>query len=115
MSRHQMMIPNSTLQIAFGVDHVTSTFVDIRDVSKDEDSEEYYVFSVNNQGVYICNGLTSDQQRFVDQLNSRFESSRNSGIPYPNLALSDVSEIARAFGMPDGYEEFLTALGDVID
>lgn len=115
MSRHEMMIPDSSLKIAFGVDHVTSTFVDIRDTSKDEDSEEYYVFSVNNQGVYITNGLTTRQQVFVDELNSRFESSRNRSIPYPNLGLSDVCEIAKAFGMPDGHEEFLSALGDVLD
>lgn len=115
MSRHEMTIPNTNLQIAFGVDHVTSTFIDVRDTSKDEDSEEYRVFSVNNQGVYDANGLTLSQRAFVDRLNSRFEASRKSNNPYPNLGLSDVAEIAEAFGMPQGHQEFLSALGDALD
>ncbi len=83
--------------VAYGVDHITSTFVNIRDPSKDEDDEEYYVVSVSNQGITTRDTLTDKQRHCTNRFKDRFTFATKKDIPYPNLNAGDVIELLTAF------------------
>jgi len=106
MSRFELTIPNSTLTVAYGVDHVTSTFVNIRDTSWDEDvHEDYYVLSVSNMGIEARDDLTDQQRHCVNRFKDRFTLAKKQGNAYPNLAASDILDILHSFGT--GYPDSL--------
>ncbi len=96
MSQFQLKTKNG-LTVTYGVDHVTSTFINIRDPSKGEDDEEYYVVSVSNQGITARDTLTDKQRHCVNRFKDRFTFAAEKGIPYPNLDGSDVIELLTAF------------------
>lgn len=96
MSRFELQTENG-FSVAYGVDHITSTFVNIRDPSKDEDDPDYYVVSVSNQGITARDALTDKQQNCVNRFKDRFQFAKAKANYYPNLDAGDVVEILTAF------------------
>lgn len=106
MSRYELDIPGSSLTVAYGIDPVTSTFVNIRDTSWDEDThEDYFVLSVSNMGIEAREDLTDQQRHCVNRFKDRFTLAKKQDNPYPNLAASDVLDILHSFG--EGYPDSL--------
>lgn len=99
MSRIEHEIPNTPYKLVYGVDSITSVFVDIRDTSKDEDSDDYHTLSINNLGVECDNNMPAKGLKLAQEFIERFRYARSTGNPYPNLNEQDVIMIAKCFGM----------------
>lgn len=115
MSRIEIVNSDNTKMLAVGYDRVTSVFADVFDLTENEDDDKFLMFRVNNMGVYLGSDKLSDRETILaSRLDSRFEASKNSGNPYPNLAFSDLMEICDAFGFILSIET-KTKIHDAID
>ncbi len=100
MSRIERKTEDGRYTIVFGVDHVTSSFVMVYDHKLTDDLQ--VVFCADNTGVIFNDeALTSEQNIFAENMNKRFDIARQSGISFPNLAASDIVEVAEVFNFID--------------
>ena len=99
-SFHLQFAGKPEIEIYYGVDHVTSTFITVLDTSKDEDSGDYTLFSADNQGVNCSPNATDKITRLTDEYKKRFQISRDRGNPYPNLHPEDIIKVLIAIDYP---------------
>jgi hypothetical protein len=104
---------NERFMIAFGVDRVTSAYVQVW--AQPHEEQDTYLLAIDNLGVHLSrteeepaiplitnmlNGTDFLERvcRLVTQFERRFSDAKRAGNPYPNLGVSDILEVAQVFG-----------------
>lgn len=88
------------IEIYYGVDHVTSTFITVLDTSKDEDSRDYALFTADNQGINFSSNAPEKVIHLGEEYQKRYQIAREQGNLYPNLHPEDIIKILVAFDYP---------------
>jgi hypothetical protein len=96
MSR--VSIEGERYTFAFGVDHVTSVFIQVFD-KQIENPDDQLLVDASNLGVelYCSDRFTSRQNLVLNEIVDAFEWARKHKNPYPNIDPQRVFNIARAF------------------
>ena len=112
MSRFE--IENDRHILAYGVDNVTSVFVQVLDKTI-EDEDNQLVLRIDNLGIVVWENayedlvdeesktapvvFTDQQNRLIDEIKQRFVYARKRNNHYPNLHADDIVQVAKAFAV----------------
>ncbi|HEY2510157.1 MAG TPA: hypothetical protein VGI39_04855 [Polyangiaceae bacterium] len=103
---------NDRFAIAFGVDHVTSSYVQVW--RQPMDKQEQPLIVIDNQGTRYSRlaaermmppGLVDRAAGFLRSVEHRFARARARGVPYPNLDAETAAALFELFGFPDMLRE----------
>lgn len=93
----QFKLEKDNIEAMYGVDHTTSVFLTIFDLSYSKDEP---VISVNNQGVVVSEYTFNEKQiRIIENTKLAFAEAKSRGNDYPNLDSTRLTKLLNMFDL----------------